>query len=386
MARLKDVGTFDTRAFRETVASMRARGEGAHDRGQQVFRETGQLDPMVNIHGQKRLSRNGMIPYGEYFRLPQGPKLPVLEALDGTGSMGKNVANALYAMENIQAMLAGMRDRYQPDLSFAVMQDVGDPHPPFQMAEFESDQRTAEHVRLLVPDKEGGDAPEDYDLGLAYVLLAVETDISDHYGLKGHLHITGDQIGRGLVRPEAVKRYIGHTLQAPMETAEICRQVLKNWHLFYVQVGSSGAGGRRNEVTSWWEDKLGPGRVVIVHDPAVLVEVQAGLVYAIETAQPSLDGLANFLSAGGANRSLGQSEVMTVWAWLQLVKDQFGAQTRLPGYGDLPKPGDLFTHYRHAWPIGHPRAGENVTPDDSGLVTGGTKPPAKPEAIDWSNL
>lgn len=387
MADVKHVATFDAAAFRTTVADMHVRGEKAHDRGERVYDATGQLDPLVNIFGQTRVSHNALISEGDVFRLVHGPKLPILFATDGTGSMGKNVAKAFYAMEIIDAMLAPLRNRYQTDLSFAVMQDVGDPHPVFQMPQWESDQRFADHVRLLVPDKSGGDAPEDYDQGLAYVWMASQTDIHDFYSLRGYFLIVGDQIGRGQVYPDDVKRHLGHNLQSVVSTRKICQALLEKWHLYFVQVGSGG-GAIHNEVTSWWKDKLGKGRVMIVPNPDLLAEVQAGLVYVVETAQPSLDGLTQFLSAGGANRRIGQNEIRDVWNWLQDARSHFGAQTMLPGHKDLPKPGDVFAHYRHAWPIGHPRAGENVTPEGETPTRPAepTKTPKSSKLIDWSKL
>jgi len=54
-----------------------------------------------------------------------------------------------------------------------------------------------------------------------------------------------------------------------------------------------------------------------------------------------------------------------VWRMIQIAEEHFGAQSKLPGYQEIPRPGDVFAHYRHAWPIGHPRENENVTPADA---------------------
>lgn len=387
MARTKDVATFDTRTFRLTVDAMKARGERVHDAGEQVFKETGRLDPMVDVFGKVRLSHNAMIREGDVCRLVNGPKIPLLFGTDGTGSMGENVAKAFFAMGNIDAMLAGIRGRYQMDISFAVLQDVVDPHPPYQMAEFESDNRAVDHVRMLIPDKQGGDEIEDYDLGLWYVGNAVDTDIV-RYGLKGYYFVVADQIGRGVVTSDGVNRYLGHKMQGNrISTRNICRDLLSKWHLYYVQVGS-GRGGVRDSTTDWWEDKLERGRVVVVPDPDCLAEVQAGLIYVTETLQPTEAGLIEFLLAGGANRRISQREAREVWGWLQDAGQYFGAQARLPGYLDIPKPGDVFVHYRHVWPIGHPRANENITPGEA-PVTPITPTPSTPSAskpIDWSKF
>lgn len=351
MARSKDVATFDGEAFESTVRLMRASGEDAHEKGQQIFEATGRLDPMVDVFEAQRVSRNAMIKDGDLFRLVHGPKLAILFALDGTGSMGKEVGKALYAMGRMNGLLEGLRRICQTDLSYMVVQDVCDLHPPVQMAQFESDQRIAEHIRLLIPDKGGGDEIEDYDLGVAFVDLAVETDIYGHYGLKGHFQIVADEVGRGMVYPHDVERYLGHSLQSSVSTEEICHHLLEKWHLFYIQVLS------KSHATRWWTERLGEGRVVPCSNTDLLAELQAGLVYVVETKGSTQEGLLEFLSTGGAK--IGQSEASQLWRQLQVAERHFGAQTELAGYGDLPGSNTLFVDYRDPWPIGHRKFPEN---------------------------
>jgi|GEM_PF-1961926 len=392
MARVSDVAAFSPDRYEETVREMAARREKVADKGERVYRETGQLDPLVNIFGATRVSRNALLPEGDKFRLVHGPKLPILLATDGTGSMGENVEKAFYAMKSMNAMLQGVRDRYQTDHSFAVMQDVGDSHPVFQMAQFESDERMAEHVRLLIPDHNGGDATEDYDIGLCFVRNWVETDIV-RYGLKGYFSIVADQIGRGEVYPDDVKRHLGHEIQAAISTRALCRELLKSWHLFYCRVAGNDIYSDRT--ARWWTERLGPGRVIMVPNPDLLAEVQAGLVYVTETANPTQSGLTEFLLAGGSNSRISQRDTREVWSWLAVAEQHFGAQAKLPGFIDIPKPGDLFSHYRHAWPIDHPRASENVTPGETPTLTPTSKTADKPKkgkeaikagGIDWGKL
>lgn len=379
-----DTATFDSRRFKSTVDDMRRRREEVHARGEEVFRRTGKLDPMVNVHGARRASRNAMVKDGTVAVLTNGIKLPIVSATDGTGSMGENVAKAFHGMGRMDAMLGGLRVRYQTDLSFAVMQDVDDHHPVYQMSQWESDNRAAEHIRLLLPDKDGGDATEDYDIGLWYLLNCTDVDIV-RYGLKGYIFVVGDQIGRGYVTDSKISTHLGHAMQGErISTGDMCQALLKQWHVFYVQVGSGG-GGYRNETTSWWHERLGQDRVVIVPEPDLLAEVQAGLLYVTETRNPTKDGLISFLKADGANKEVSDAEANQVWQWITEARVPFGEQVKLPGYGDIPMPGAKFAHYRHTWPIGHPRSGENVTPIDTDT------PPAltdgKPKTgIDWSKF
>ena len=391
MARVSDTATFNTKTYRDTVATMRARRERVHDAGERVYRETGRLDPNVDIHGNRRLSRNSMVRDGDHFILKNGIALPIFSGFDGTGSMGGNVAKAFEAIPVIDTMLAGIRHRYNTQIASAVVQDVVDTHPVFQMSQFESDIRIAEQIRLLVPDHGGGDETEDYDLCPTFLWLATQTDISDFYGLKGYAMIVGDQIGRGTVTAEGVKEYLGHTLQTrSMATKAICQALLPKWHIFYVHVGSGG-GGSRDFATDWWTDKLGQGRGLIVPDPDLLAEVQAGLIYTTETLDPTESGMIEFLLSGGANKRITEREAREVWKWIKDAGIPFGAQAKLPGYNEIPKPGDVFAHLRHAWPEGHPRASENVTPTETGEGEVAALPAETPtkktgKPIDWNKF
>lgn len=379
--RTTDTATFNTAKFSSDVSEMRSRREAVHARGERHYDEYGSLHENVNIHGKFRRSRNAMTREGDVAILTNGIALPFWFGRDGTGSMASNVEKAFYASGVVDTLLVPIRNRYNTQIANAVIQDVVDTHPVFQMTQFESDERQAEQQRLLIPDRHGGDTTEDYDLAVAYAMLGIDADIW-RYGLKGHFHIVGDEIGRERVSPDSVEKHLGHKLQSPMSTRDICQLLLGKWHMFYVQVGSGG-GARRNDTTAWWEERLDKNRVVIIPDPDRLAEAQAGLVYVTETDQPNEEGFRRFITADGANKRISEPEVHEVWQWLQVAQPHFGAQVRLAGYGDIPLPGSRFAHYRHAWPIGHRRAGENVTPPDE--ITS-SETPAVIKPIDWSKF
>lgn len=373
---------FNSTAHKETVRKMEEKvassgGKGSvHDEGEKIFISTGKLDQCVNISGVKRVSRNAFIKNDNgTCTLVRGIKLPNISQTDGTGSMGGNVAKAFYAMGKIYGLLGLFSNRYQIDLSVSVVQDVQDKHPVVQMAEFESDNRAAEHVQKLVPDKDGGDATEDYDIGLKYVDDQVDTDIV-RYGLKGYYFLILDNVGRGEVRSSSIEQHLGYKMQsASVKTRTICESLLTKWHLFCIQVGGSSS------TTSWWEDKIGEGRVIVIDDADLLAEIQAGLVYVSETINPTESGLYEFLIAGDTNNKVGKCDAHTVWNWLKQASQHFEAQIKLPGYNQIPMPGDVFDNYRDVWPIGHT---DKITPEsvpekEKPTENGGTK-------INWNKF
>lgn len=351
----------DRKVAEHTVKSVVERHEDVAQAGKDYLATNNEMHPNVNVYGKTRISHNAMVREDDHFVLQNGIALPIMSGFDGTGSMGDNVEIAFRAIPEFDGMLGGIRGRYNTQVASAVWQDVQDQrkygHPVIQMSQFESDERIVEQMRFLIPSKDGGDSTEDYDLGLAYLWLGVQTDIYDFYGLKGYACIVADAVGRGSVTASKVQQYLGIEMMQRdrISTREICTELFAKWHVYFVQVGTN----YRNDATDWWEEVLGPGRTVLVSDPSLLAEVQAGLIYVTENARPNLSGLSEFLHAGGQNRRISPYQIDDLWKWLQDVKPCFGAQTKLENYDAIPKPGDVFAHLRDPWPIGHPREREN---------------------------
>ncbi len=386
--RTTDVATFSSAKFEETVATMKARRETVHEVGDRVFRATGKVDPLVDINGKTRKSRNALVREGDKTILKNGPAMPLLTVFDGTASMGENVGKAFFELGTIYDMLGFARERYNMQLSSAVVQDVDDSKPVYQQTQFESDNRIAEQLRLLLAAESGGDPVEDYDMALAYVDRAVQTDIYTMYGLKGYMMIVGDQEGRGSITKEAAMLHLGIGLQSTTKTSDLARSLNKAWHTFYLQVARGGQAATRNHVTSFWESTLGKGRVVLVPNADLIAETQVAIIYITENVGVTQQRLVDFLieTTRGTNQPISQRDANAIWYALEVAKIDAGAQTRLPNFGVMPKPGDEFENYRHAWPIGHPKA-EGQAVFESGEAeedVSTPRPPRKP--FDWSKF
>lgn len=369
MARTQDVRTFDAEAYRGTVEHMRSRGEDVHAKGREVLEATGSLHPNVSIQGVKpRGSHNAMVPGDEpgIYVLPNGISLPVLSMFDGTGSTAHWVRDFFHAAERQYRRLDGVRSRYNPQLASAVVQDVYNVRmhglPVVQVSQFEGDERSADQVRLLQPASMGNDTTtEDYDLGLYYATL-ITGDLWEFYGLRGYYTLTLDEIGRGFVTAEGVREFLGQPVDmARMETADICQRLLEHWNLFILQVPSGGTN-MIPYTREWWTERVGGSRVIQVEDPRLLADVRAALVYVTEAVNPTQQGLELFLRSDDPKNAIDAADVSRIWRSIQVAGELFSVQANLPGYNAIPRPGDKFRHFRHAWPIGHPRESENITP------------------------
>lgn len=360
MTKTTDTATFNTEKFEKARDEMKAKREDVHKVGRETYAKTGHMDPLVDVAGRLRLSHNAFRKDGEKFILASGIALPVWSGFDGTGSMDYLAGLAHDAQGEMHAMLRPIADTYQPQLSASVLQDVVDPerggHPVFQQTQYEPDERIAKQIRMLVPDGGGGDEIEDYQLGVAYLAFWNDFDIATFYGLKGYGFIVADEIGRESVATEDVKRHLGHTLQSTMSTKAVAKLLAKKMHMFYIHLR---LGNSHEHSPAWWQDKFGAGHVVVVNEPKLIAEVQAGLIYVYETPKPTADGLYEFLRAGGGNKRISKSSAAEIWSWYTRAGVEFGAQTKLPGYSQIPAKGSIFQNLRHQWPEGHPKFAEN---------------------------
>ncbi len=391
------VAGYNSAVYHETVERITRRGGDLHDEGRQQYSQTGRLHPYVDLStGGPRRSINALIQREDsLWVLSSGVKLHVIYWTDGTGSFRTFMRGVFRSMEEIFGYLEGLRSQYHIDIAFGVIQDDEDPHPPAQLSEAEGNETIVQHIPKLVADGGGGDDPEEYDLGLAALAWRTQSDINLFYGLRGLSVMVGDQIGRGWVSGPG-QSFRGNTIPSvyrrlgirPTElegvgslpTRELMQLVLQKWHFYMLLLRHD----YDRYITNWWKQIVGPSRVIEIFDGSLVTPTWAGLAYITETAQPSRDGLDHFLNSQ-QNKLVDKRTVSLVWDALQAAEENFGAQTRLPGYAELPKPGDLFIDRRDPWPIGHRRFSEN--PSQVALQPNVQPVAAKRRSgIDWKKL
>jgi hypothetical protein len=351
MAKIGHTATFNSKKHEATVSEMRSRRESVHEKGAEVLRTTGKMDKLVSVrNGEVRKSQFAFTKQEDgTFLLAKGPKVPFMFATDGTGSFGENVGHAFHAAPKVYNMLEqNARGVFHMDFSFSVFQDRDDRYDCIQVPEFESDNKFAEHMRLLLPANSGGDQDEDYDYGIWYAANRVEATLF-RYGGKGLFTLLLDACGRGTVEPRMVQHLLGGTApQSSVSTKQVWQNLSQKFHPFVVIYNSIGGSD------SWWRNICGRDHVVIAPRTDLFDEIQAGLWYMVNTLQPTEEGLGLFLNAGGQNPQ-SASDVRAIWKAYIDAGVPFGANVKM-GI-ELPKVGDTFASMDDMWPIGHAKAG-----------------------------
>ncbi|MDP2704472.1 MAG: hypothetical protein Q8P01_04645 [bacterium] len=365
---MREKGSWSDETYRTRATEAKIRGSSTFA-GEKRAQEGRGLDPLVDPekYGVVRESNNLLVPDGEEFILQFGVAMPVETDLDTTGSMGRNVDVAFGALPKVQNLLIqgpnAVLRRYHTQIATGVIQDRGDTFP-YQRSQFEPDNEVERQMGLLVPERDGGDAPEDYQIGLFAAAYLTKASITQ-YGLRGYHFTVGDERGRDKLDRRVLEQVFGPSVfekafgskppQSLPSTEEVAKKVLENWHAFFLQVGNSRG------TTEWWSKLFGRERVIVLPRTEDLAEVQAciiGLTEGVLDPDSALEIL-------GANRNNAQSIVRAV------ADIPAGLQATFPNFNRIPPAGVRFKSREDIWPIGSEAGSAPPTSDKK------TKEPSK---------
>lgn len=351
---MREKGSWSEATFKTREAEVKATGRGSSTfEGEQRAQAGKGLDRLVDPKemGVIRMAKNLLVPQEDFFVLEFGAAMPVLSLLDTTGSMGGNVDVAFRVLPKVQNLLVQGRNavlaRYHTQIATGVIQDMVDRFP-FQWSQFEPDNEVERQMGLLVPDRNGGDLIEDYQLGLFGAAYLTDTSIAQ-YGLRGYCFIVGDQIGRGEIRfrdlqkvfgPQVLEKAFGlNASQDIPSLAETAQKFLQNWHGFYLSVGN-------NEWTlAWWRNLLGRERVIVLPCTDDLAEIQACIIGLTE-------GVLDFQSAQDFLKEAAVAPERAVMIIEALKNMPVGLQKSFPNFNRIPLVGSKFASREDIWPMG----------------------------------
>ena len=171
---------------------------------------------------------------------------PVILALDVTGSMGPTAAKVAKSLGIIMSDLYA--DDSIQDIEFCVMA-IGDLYcdrAPVQMSQFESDVRIAEQL-----DKiwfEGGGGANKWESYTAVWYMGARHCKLDCWGRggKGVIITIGDEQINPVLQKDYITKYIGDSMQADIETADLYAEAKEKFDIFHISVDDAENSYRRN--------------------------------------------------------------------------------------------------------------------------------------------
>ena len=163
--------------------------------------------------------------------------IPIILALDVTGSMGKACKETAAALGTI---ITNLYKKYD-DVEFCIM-GIGDlayDTAPIQMSQFESDIRIAEALdKVYMEHGGGGNTYESYTAAWYMGLNRTKLDCFDQQGRKGIIITMGDEPLNPYLPVSELNEAIGGSEQADVETKSLYEEASKKFDIFHIAVDS----------------------------------------------------------------------------------------------------------------------------------------------------
>ena len=193
--------------------------------------------PWVEDTGEKRILKD-ILPVWAEKSAPTDTSLPVILALDVTGSMGGAL---LKTAASLNVIMQKILNEYE-DVEFMVM-GIGDlsyDRAPIQISQFESDIRIAEHLdRLWFERGGGGNGFESYTAAWYMGLYHTRLDCWEK-GRKGILITIGDEPLNPYLPADRLAQITGDQVVRDVNTYALYRAVLEKYEIFHIAIDDKG--------------------------------------------------------------------------------------------------------------------------------------------------
>lgn len=359
---MREKGSWSQTTYASRASTVQSQGGNATYEAEERVRQGKGLDSLVDPsqRGVIREANNLLVPEGDIFKLPFGIAMPVETNTDTTASMGQNVDIVFSVQPKVQNLLiqgeAAVLKRYHVQMATGSIGDRGNRFP-YQRSQFEPDNEVERQMGLLVPERNGIDLTEDYQLALFAAAYLTKTSIIK-YGLKGYYFVIGDERGRDEFDESVLKRVFGPSVYdkafgqkpAKMPTpADAAKKVMDEWHCFYLQVDNHGY------TRDWWTKLWGPERVIKLARTEDVAEVQA-VIIGLTEGELDLQSAVEFLKQNGISAASAKS-IVDVCAGVPL-----GLQATYANFGKIPLAGAKFASRDDIWPMDAKGKAKKATP------------------------
>lgn len=165
--------------------------------------------------------------------------IPIILALDVTGSMGRS------CIETAEALGVIMSDLYKKykDIEFCVM-GIGDlayDEAPIQMSQFESDVRIAEALdKIYMEHGGGGNAYESYTAAWYMALRRTSLDRIAKQGKKGIIITMGDEPLNPYLPKSQLNYAVKGSEQGDIDTKKLYAEVSERFDVYHIAVDDIG--------------------------------------------------------------------------------------------------------------------------------------------------
>lgn len=302
-------GSWDTGAYRAAAATRVSKGvdDFGYDKDVKSGKASGihtSLDPTTVAGSASPLAGQNVRESRDSDEHPES--VPIAVFFDVTGSMGgipRILQTKLASLMDVILAKAHLKD---PQILVGA---IGDSSPgwrgggmtdeyPFQVGQFESDNRFDEALRsIILEGNGGGQVRESYGLAYRFAAYHTATDAWEKRGKKGYLFTMGDEMAWPVVTAQEVKTIFGVEASGDESVEDLIAKASERWEIFHL-FSMDGSYPNHTGIHDQWRSLLGE-RFVKVDDSSLVCEIIAGLVYMLETAA-DVDTIVNDIGLKGS--------------------------------------------------------------------------------------
>ena len=191
--------------------------------------------------------------------------IPVILALDVTGSMGQGAVEVAKKLNEIM-MLLYTKIR---DVEFCIMGigDIAYDSAPIQISQFESDIRIAEHLdKIYFEHGGGGNIYESYTAAWYMGLHHTSLDAWKR-NRRGIIITMGDECINPVLNKGELTHFVGDSLQADIETTDLYPETINKFDIYHLSVDDKYTSYHYNKdrIDNSWQKYLDNKHYIVVN-------------------------------------------------------------------------------------------------------------------------
>ena len=215
--------------------------------------------------------------------------LPVAVFFDVTGSMGEIPRTFQEKLPKLMTLLATAGGLADPQVLFGALGDAWCDKVPFQVGQFESDNRCDEQLRAVFLEAGGGGQDmESYDLAYYFAARKTVIDSWEKRAKKGYLFTIGDERFYQTLPASIIERVFGEYAGGDLEFPTLVAEAMARFQVFHITAMQGSVA--TEAVRGAWTQALGQ-RALLLDDAALVCELIASTVALCEGAGEVGDGL-----------------------------------------------------------------------------------------------
>jgi hypothetical protein len=220
---------------------------------------------------------------------------------DVTGSMGEIPRVFQGKLKELHGLLQRKGYIEHPQIMFGAIGDATCDRLPYQIGQFESDNRMDENLENIVLEGGGGgQMTESYELDMYFMARHTDIDCWNKRKQKGYNFMIGDEMAYPRVKRNEVRSVIGDILQSDVSLETIVEELKQRYETYYILPRGASYGGN-TEVLGFWKRLLGQN-VIELDDPTAVCETIA-LQIGINEGTTDLDAGVRDLEDFGVDKS-----------------------------------------------------------------------------------